>query len=401
MASIFCVPPMLFATFHAKYGISYTLLGTLVLINFFTQLCIDLVFTFFSKHFNVKKTVTAMPLITCVGLLVYATVPTLFPDYAFLGLSLGTVIFSVSAGLSEVLLSPIVAAMPSEHHDRDMSLLHSLYAWGMVAIILLSSLYFNVFGTENWIYLIYALSVLPLLCAILFSRAEIPDLTLSKDEKQSGKKKIGAALALCFICIFLGAATENVMTNWISGYMETALGISKELCDVLGIALFSLLLGIARLLFAKFGKSIIRVLILSFAGAVLCYLCAGICSVPAVGAIACVLCGFFVSMLWPGTLIMMEEYYPALGVFAYALMAAGGDMGSSLAPQLMGVLTDSVAASDLAGRLSVSLQISTEQIGLKAGMLLSAIFPVAGLVLMFIIRSYFKRPKNAEGKNNA
>ena len=126
MSSIFSLPPLLFVTLREMYGISYTLLGTLVLTNFCTQLTVDLIFTLFSKHFNVHKVVKIMPLITSLGLLIYAIFPMLFPHIAYVGLLIGTVIFSVAAGLSEVLLSPVIAAIPSEHPQRDMSLLHSL-----------------------------------------------------------------------------------------------------------------------------------------------------------------------------------------------------------------------------------------------------------------------------------
>ena len=126
MASVFALPPLLFITFREMYGISYTLLGTLILINFCTQLAIDLIFTFFTRYFNIKKTVRIMPVLTTLGMLIYAIIPLMFKEYAYIGLVLGTVLFSVSAGLSEVLLSPIVAAIPSENPDRDMSMLHSL-----------------------------------------------------------------------------------------------------------------------------------------------------------------------------------------------------------------------------------------------------------------------------------
>ena len=111
MASVFVLPAMLFTTFREAYNISFTLLGTLIVVNFCTQMIIDLIFTFFSKHFNIRLTVRIMPLLTCIGLLTYALVPNLFPQYAYLGLVIGTVIFSVSAGLSEVLLSPTIAAI--------------------------------------------------------------------------------------------------------------------------------------------------------------------------------------------------------------------------------------------------------------------------------------------------
>ena len=148
-APVFTLPPLLFMTFREFYGISYTLLGTLVLINFFTQLAIDLIFTFFAKHFDIHKTVKITPLITSLGLIIYAFVPTFFKDFAYLGLVLGTVIFSVSAGLGEVLLSPLVAACPSDNPEKDMSVLHSLYGYGVVSVVLLSTLFLKIFGTKR------------------------------------------------------------------------------------------------------------------------------------------------------------------------------------------------------------------------------------------------------------
>ena len=146
MATPFSLPPLLFVTFREMYGISYTLLGTLVLINFCTQLTIDLIFSFFSKYFNIHMTVKVMPILTSLGLIIYALIPSLVPEYAYLGLVVGTIIFSVAAGLSEVLLSQVIAAIPSEHPDKDMSLLHSLYAWGVLIVIVISTVFLNIFG---------------------------------------------------------------------------------------------------------------------------------------------------------------------------------------------------------------------------------------------------------------
>ena len=150
MSSVFCVPPLLFSTFREMYGISYTLLGTLVLLNFCTQLGVDLLFTAFSGRLQTKWIVRLMPILTALGLAIYAIIPMLVPEKAYLGLAIGTVIFSVASGLSEVLLSPTIAAIPSDNTARDMSLLHSLYAFGVVSMILLSTLFFGIFGKGNW-----------------------------------------------------------------------------------------------------------------------------------------------------------------------------------------------------------------------------------------------------------
>lgn len=392
MSSIFCVPPLLFVTLRETYGISYTLLGTLVLTNFCTQMGIDLIFTFFTKYFNPQKTVRAMPLITAAGLLIYALVPSLFPDLAYLGLVIGTIIFSVSAGLSEVLLSPTIAAMPSDNPQRDMSMLHSLYAFGVFSMVLFSTLFLKIFGSENWMFLVIFLAMLPVISAVLFMISPMPEMDTAVNTAKTGKSRNRAiGMALCVGCIFFGSCAENTMSNWISGYMENALGIDKTVGDILGVAMFAILLGIARISYAQFGKNIQRVLMLGMAGAAVCYLVVGLSTAVIPAFLACILTGFCTAMLWPGTLILMEEKIPNPGVAAYALMAAGGDLGASVAPQLMGIVVDRVSVSQIGQNLSRTLGISPEQIGLKAGMLTCAVFPLIGCVLLIFIIRYFKQ----------
>lgn len=400
-AAPFALPPLLFLTFREFYGVSYTLLGTLVLVNFCTQLSIDLVFTFFTKHFNIRKSIVTMPLLTSLGLFIYALSPILFPNHVYLGLLTGTVLFSVSAGLSEVLLSPIIAAIPSDNPDRDMSLLHSLYAWGVVFVVAITTIFFNLFGHINWIYLTMCFATLPLVSFYLFYTSPLPQMDMNHSQVTSSTKKRSIGLMLCVGCIFLGAAAENVMTNWISGYIEATLKISKSFGDILGMASFALLLGFGRTLYAKIGRNISNVLLLGMLGSSACYLIAGFCNIPILNLIFCALTGFCSSMLWPGTLILMEEKIPNPGVAAYALMAAGGDFGSSIAPQLMGIVVDTVAASSWAESLSQTILLSPEQIGMKAGMIITAIFPIIGVFLILYIKRFSKErlPENAVSEN--
>ncbi|MBR6709629.1 MAG: MFS transporter [Clostridia bacterium] len=391
MSSIFALPPLLFMIFRQMYGISYTLLGTLVLINFCTQLAIDLIFTFFSAHFNVKKAVRIMPLLTSLGLFVYAVMPMCFPRQAYAGLVIGTLLFSVSAGLSEVLLSPMIAAVPSENPQRDMSALHSLYAFGFFSVVVVSTLFFRLFGRENWMYLTMFWALLPILAAVLFMTSPIPEIGTA--EMPSGKAGSGrsAGLWLCAACIFLGSCAENVMSNWISGFMESALKIDESLGDILGMATFAILLGTARILYAAIGRNIFRVLFLGMFGATVCYFVAGLATETWVAFGACILIGLFTSMLWPGTLIMMEENIPGAGVAAFALMASAGDLGASVSPQLMGVVVDTVSASGWAVTLGAQLNLTAEQIGMRTGVLVSAVFPALGtIVVLAAIRRFRK-----------
>ncbi len=398
MSSIFSLPPLLFMTFHNLYNISYTLLGTLVLTNFCTQMLVDLIFTLFSKKFNIKKVVRVMPCITSLGLFIYALIPNFFPQYAYIGLVLGTIIFSVSAGLSEVLLSPVIAAIPSENPQKDMSMLHSLYAFGFFTVVVVSTLFLKIFGNENWMYLTLFLGALPLIAAILFKVSPMPEMNNEEaktDNSQKNKKRT-IGLALCVGCIFLGSCAENTMSNWISTYMENALGIDKALGDILGMAMFAILLGITRISYAKYGKNISKFLLVSMICAAVCYLTVSFSNNIILSFAGCIFTGIFTSMLWPGTLILMEEKVKGVGVAAYALMASAGDFGASLAPQLMGIVIDNVSVSNFASEMSVTLNLSPEQIGLKVGMLVTSAFPILGAILLMYIIRFFKKEKIQE-----
>lgn len=391
MSSVFSLPPLLFATFREIYGISYTLLGTLVLVNFCTQLGIDLIFSFFSKHFNIHKTIRIMPLVTASGLCIYALIPTLFPQYAYAGLIIGTVLFSVAAGLGEVLISPTVAALPSETPDKDMSILHSLYGYGLVGVVLISTLFLKFLGNQYWMYLTFFWASLPVIASILLFTSKLPNMNVDHNEEKAIKSTYRTkGIFLCMACIFLGACAENTMSNWISVYTENVLYIPKMWGDLFGMCLFAVLLALTRSAYAKFGKNISRVLMISMLGAIACYVFVGFSSNAVLSLVGCVLTGICTSMLWPGTLILMEEKIPAVGVSAYALMAAGGDFGASFAPQTMGIIVDKISATEWAQTFGSSLSLSPEQVGFKVGMLIAAIFPILGVLLLLYMKKFFK-----------
>ena len=365
------LPPLLFITFRELYGISYALLGTLVLINFSTQLLADLIFSFFSHKFNIKLTLRLMPLLTMAGLLLYALAPVLFAGNVYLGLALGTVVFSFAMGLGEVLLSPVIAAIPSRNPEREMSALHSIYAWGVICVVAISTVFLSLAGGEHWQLLVVLFALIQLIPAVLFAVSPVPEL--QSEDRQSG---IGSLLRektlwLCLLSIFFGGAAECTMAQWSSSYLEMALGIPKAMGDIFGVALFAFALGLGRTLYAKHGRDISKVLLLGSMGAVLCYAVAFFSESPLVGLIACALTGFCVSMLWPGSLVVVAERIPSGGVVMYALMAAGGDIGASVGPQLAGIFADAA--------------------GIRYGLLAGLIFPLCGVWVNYLLWKQSKK----------
>lgn len=391
MAVVGNLAPLLFLTFRGLYGISYSLLGLLVLVNFSTQLIIDLIFSFFSHRFNIQKTVRFMPILTAVGLWIFAASPFIFPGYEYTGLLIGTVLFSITCGLSEVLLSPIFAALPSPDPDRAMSRLHSVYAWAVVAVVGISTVFLLVAGKENWFWLPIFFSIIPVLTFIFYSTAEIPDTNQS--EKATGVLRLlkSRTLWASVLAIFLGGAAECTMAQWASGYLEHALGIPKVWGDIFGVALFAIMLGLGRSLYGKFGKNIRFILFIGAVGATVCYLLAALSPWPIVGLIGCGFTGFCVSMLWPGSLVVATDRIPNGGVFIYAIMAAGGDLGASVGPQLIGLITDGAMANEKLVSFAESLSISPDQLGMKLGMLAGMLFPLIGIFLYYNIMKTDKK----------
>ena len=380
------LPPVLFLTFRHLYGISFSLLGALVLVNFVTQLIVDLIFSFFSHKFNIAKTVKIMPILTFIGLVLYALAPVLFPNSVYLGLVLGTVVFSASSGLGEVLISPVIAALPSDDPDREMSALHSIYAWGTVFVIIVSTLFILVFGKESWQYLVILFTLVPIISTVLFAGADIPKM--ETPEKVSGvlgyiKNKW---LWICVLAIFLGGSAEVTMAQWSSGYLEQALAIPKVWGDIFGVALFAVMLGLGRTLYAKIGKNIGKVITLGAIGAALCYLTAAVTSLPIVGLIACALTGFCTSMLWPGNLVIAADKFKEGGVFIFAMMAAGGDLGASVGPQLVGIITDAALTNPHALALAEKLSLTPESLSLKLGLIIGMFFPLVAIPLYNYMR---------------
>lgn len=381
MAIISNLSPLLFLTFRNLYGISYSLLGLLVLTNFCTQLGVDLLFSFFSHKFNIPATVRLTPTLAILGLLLYAASPLLFPGNVYLGLLIGTILFSSASGLAEVLISPLIAALPAKNPEHEMSKLHSVYAWGSVVTVLFCTLFLRLAGQASWQILALLLCVIPLCGTLLFAGAEIP--AMQTTERTSGAFAMlrSKSLWLCILAIFLGGAAECTMAQWSSGYLEGALGIPKVWGDVFGVAMFGLTLGIGRTLYAKRGKRIESVLYLGAIGATVCYLLASLSPIPLIGLLACAMTGLCTSMMWPGSLIVVADRFPAGGVFIYAIMAAGGDLGASIGPQLVGVVTDALSGSALGETLSSFFAISPEQIGMKAGLLIGSLFPLFGILV--------------------
>jgi len=372
------MPPLLFLTFREEYGLSYTALGLLVLVNFCTQLTLDLIFSFFSHKFDLVRTVKVTPFIMSVGLIVFAVMPIIDSSHPYIWLVAGMMIYAAGGGLAEVLVSPTVASLPSKNPERTMSALHSVFAWGVVFVVCFTTIFIKLAGTGLWFVAVLLLALLPLSAGLVFAGAKFK----APETQKSASGVIGLfkqkALLLGIIVIFCGGAGECVMSQWSSSYLEMALGIPKVVGDICGVALFGVMLGLGRSLYAAIGKNIIRVITVGSIICGICYIITALSGIAWIGLIASALTGFFISMAWPGTLIAAQDRIDGGGVAMFAILAAGGDLGAAVCPQMLGIIADVVSLSDGGVAFAAKTGMTPDQLGMRAGLLIASVIPLIG-----------------------
>lgn len=345
--------PLLFLTFHRTYQIS---LGKIAMISttfFFTQLLVDLFCAKFVDRIGYRKCVVTSEVTSALGLAGLAFLPDLFPN-PFMGIILCVIIYATGSGLIEVLVSPIVEACPFENKDSVMSLLHSFYCWGSVGVILFSTLCFAVFGIEHWRILSCMLALIP--CYNIFNFLTCPIERLTDEGEGLGIRKL-CSIPLFWISLILmvcAGASELSMAQWASAYVESALGLSKSIGDIVGPCLFAISMGVSRVFYGKYGEKVdlMKFMIGSGALCLVCYLLTALGTFPMIGLIGCILCGFSVGIMWPGTISITSGKIPNGGTAMFALLAMAGDLGGAVGPAIVGFVTQSAGDNLKAGMLA-------------------------------------------------
>ncbi len=371
-ALIVNLPPLLFVVFKDQFGLSFTMLGSLVVVIFLTQLVVDALAIQFLDKLGHRRSAVIAHLFAAVGMIALAFLPRLMPD-PYVGLIIASLLFSIGGGLIEVLVSPIVESLPGDAKASSMSLLHSFYSWGQVLVIVLSTVALLLVGQELWLLLPLLWAILPTITLIKFTK--VPLMPPSEESKRTPIKALitSRIFLIALLLMVCSGAAEQAMGQWASLFAERGLGISKTLGDLLGPCLFAVMMGIARTLYGTKGQkiNIQKTLIICSLLCILSFIITALVPIPAIALLGCSLCGLSVSLMWPGMLSLTAEGYPSGGTAMFAMMALGGDLGCSVGPWLTGIVADS----------------TTLNMGLLTGM----VFPAIMLIGLFMLKPQLKR----------
>lgn len=353
--------PLLFLTFAADYHLSWDKITMITTLNFGVQLLVDFIFAKAADDMGYRRAIVFAHVMAAAGLLGLALFPALLPN-PYVGILFSVVLYAIGGGIIEVLISPIVEACPTKKKESAMSLLHSFYCWGHVAVVLLSTLFFVLAGIAHWRWMACLWALVPLCNAVFFLL--VPMYTM---QEQTGvkpmsvtkmlKQKVFWLLMLLMVC---AGASELAMSQWASAFAESALHVSKTMGDLLGPCAFAVAMGSARALYGKYSDRLPLKQMMSGSAVlcIFCYILAVAGSHPVLGLLGCACCGFSVGIFWPGTFSMATWNLPGGGTAMFALMALAGDVGCSGGPTLVGLVANATGGN------------------LRQGLLFAMIFPL-------------------------
>jgi MFS family permease len=356
--------PLLFITFESTLGIDLQELATLISVLFGTQLIMDLLASRYAERIGYRISIPFATFMCAIGLAGLGILPNVTGDNPMLGLSIATVLYAIGGGLIEVLVSPIVQGTPTEHPDQSMSALHTSYSFAQVAVVLVTTIFFLVFGRNSWPVLACLWALVPLVSGLMFMRAPLPTTVAQEPVAASDGAVIPFYKRKAFYIFILvmmgGGASEMAMGQWASAFTESTLGLSKAMGDLVGPAAFALMMGVSRLFYTKFGDRINlrNFVLMSTALCVISFLLVGLLQIPVVALFAFMLGGWSVGIISPGIFTLAADDMPHGGMSMFGLFSAFNDMGNALGPAIVGVAAEALGNN------------------LHNGFLIASIFPI-------------------------
>ncbi len=379
-----CFVPLLFVVFQEEFGLSYEKLGTLIMANFLTQLLVDMFASKYADKIGYRRSLIMANLFSFTGFASLGVFTRLFPS-AYTGLVISVMIYAVGGGFLEVLVSPVIDSIPKAEERRamEMSMLHAIFCWSQLVVIVGTTLFLWRAGNGNWRWIAWIWSLVPLFNILMFTKVPLMPTVREEDRIKPGVLLKNPVFLIGLAAMMCAGASELIMAQWASLFAEKGLGLSKVMGDIVGAGMFAVTMGLGRTLYGIFGEKIAlkKVMMAGAVGCIVCYFLAAIPDNSILNVAACAMVGFFVSTAWPGVISMTARTFPMGGVFMFGILAMFGDMGGAFGPWAAGVLADGMGGS------------------LKAGILSGVAFPLILLAALFFYKEGGRNGQNQKKKN--
>lgn len=364
------LPPLLFIVFNQKFGIGLNRLSLLITVNFVSQILIDLFAVKFSDKIGYKKLSVLSQAITTAGLICLAVLPNIIN--AFTGILIAILLNAVGSGLMEVIISPIIEAIPGDKKTSQMAFLHSFYCWGQVFVVLATTILVKILGKDNWHWIPLVWAILPLFNTISFLKCRMPENLAAEKQTPLGRLFFKRTFVIMLILMLCAGASELGMSQWASYFAETALHVTKQVGDILGPCMFAVLMGLGRVLFGIFGEKL-KIKTALAVSALLCaasYIAVSVSGNQYVSLIFCAFTGMCISIMWPGTFSLAAKEFPDGGNSMFALLALMGDVGCTLGPWIVSF---------------TALQFFDGN--LKGGIGFGSVFPIIMIIAVLLVKN--------------
>lgn len=361
--------PLLFVQFKRQFALDSAKLSFIIFINFGLQIIVDSLSAKITEKIGYRAGAILAQVFSCTGLICLGVLPNVINPFA--GIITATVLMAIGGGFVEVILSPVIEALPLGNKSGAMCFLHSFYCWGHIFTVLAATIYFNLFTIDAWRYLPVALAVIPLLNCITF--AVCPLETLEGDETPSSYKSIFTMRGFWLfpVLILASGAAEQAIAQWASDFAEIGLGVDKTLGDVFGTCLFALGMALSRTVYGVLGEKIDLKKAFVLCGGLLIgsYLLAALSPSAGLSLAGIAFGGVFVGLLWPGLYAVAGQAYPKGGTKMFGVLALFGDIGCTVGPTLTGLVSNDI----------------------KTGLLFATCFPVIVFICSVILLKRTKK----------
>lgn len=368
--------PILFIVFQDIYGLGYEKLGRLIVINFATQMFIDFITPKIIHKIGYRRAAFLCQFTACAGLCLMSVLPRIMSN-TYLAIIICIIIYATGSGLMEVILSPMIEMLPTGNKSGNMAVLHSFYCWGQTVVVPLTTAMVFIFGRDNWSYIPLVWAIVPFVN--MFAFLKVPIVEPGKEEKQSTFVELlkTPKFIVYMVMMLCAGASEIAMSQWASLFVEQALGVSKVIGDIVGPCLFALFMAFGRVIYATFSKkvSFTRLLLWLNILCFVCYTAVALCKIAALSLVFCALCGFSVSISWPGIYSAGARTFKTGGAVMFSAFAMCGDTGCALGPGLVGLVA--------------------EHSNLNVGFLAASVFPLIMVICsVYILKNRVAKPKN-------